>query len=196
MARVDDVAAALLSRTGPITAMKLQKLVYYVQAWHVAEFGEPAFEEPIEAWKDGPVIRRLFEQHRGVRRITAWSSGDGSELPPSIWRIVVHVAQAYGRCTAEELSAVAHRERPWRRARGNLLPEAASTAVINLEDMAMCYRRQGGGSGERMVRYSIASARLEGASDPTNDEVDVLLAVAEGRVPVEDAVAQALAAYR
>lgn len=44
---VDDVAAALLARTGSITTMKLQKLVFYSQAWHLAFTGGPLFPETI-----------------------------------------------------------------------------------------------------------------------------------------------------
>jgi uncharacterized phage-associated protein len=36
-------------------AMRLQKLLYYVQAWHLAVTDEPLFPEQIKAWKDGPV---------------------------------------------------------------------------------------------------------------------------------------------
>ena len=34
MIDVSDVAAALIERAGPMGAMKLMKLTYYVQAWH------------------------------------------------------------------------------------------------------------------------------------------------------------------
>ncbi len=64
---VDDVAAALLAAAGQMTAMKLQKLAYYVQSWHLVRHGRPAFADPIEAWADGPVVRRLFDRHRGRR---------------------------------------------------------------------------------------------------------------------------------
>lgn len=52
---MDDVAAAILERTGPLDTFKLQKLVYYAQAWHLVWDNEPLFEEPIEA---GPEARR------------------------------------------------------------------------------------------------------------------------------------------
>lgn len=55
MAEVNDVAAALLSQTGQITTMKLQKLVYYAQAWHLVFHSEPLFADTIEAWPQGPV---------------------------------------------------------------------------------------------------------------------------------------------
>jgi len=196
MAPVDDVAAAVLARTGPVTAMQLQKLVYYVQAWHLAEHDQPAFDEPIEAWKDGPVVRRLFERHRGRRTVGNWPAGNAAELPHTVQEIVDRVARVYGRLTGDQLSDLAHRELPWRQARGRTPDARRSNATIDPATMRDFYRRQAGGSAETMVRYAVASARLEGASEPSREELDTLLAVAEGRVEVEQALAEVLAPYR
>jgi uncharacterized phage-associated protein len=43
--------------------MKLQKLVYYAQAWALVWDDEPIFDEEIEAWANGPVVRGLYEAH-------------------------------------------------------------------------------------------------------------------------------------
>ncbi len=64
MSTADDVARYVLDRHA-MTAMKMQKLVYYAQAWTLARTGEPLFDEPIEAWVNGPVVRALYDQHRG-----------------------------------------------------------------------------------------------------------------------------------
>jgi len=64
-ASVFDVALAILQKHGPMTAMKLQKLVYYCQAWHLVWEGRPMFRERIEAWASGPVVPELYEAHRG-----------------------------------------------------------------------------------------------------------------------------------
>jgi uncharacterized phage-associated protein len=45
--------------------MKLQKLLYYCQGWHLAWDGEPLFGEEFEAWLSGPVCRELYELHKG-----------------------------------------------------------------------------------------------------------------------------------
>ncbi len=50
MANVHDVSAYILKHWGPMTAMKLQKLVYYSQAWGLVWDEEPLFPERIEAW--------------------------------------------------------------------------------------------------------------------------------------------------
>ncbi|WP_218124294.1 Panacea domain-containing protein [Chitinophaga filiformis] len=46
----------------------MQKLVYYAQAWHLVAFLTPLFEEDIEAWTHGPVIRSLYRRFKdGLR---------------------------------------------------------------------------------------------------------------------------------
>ncbi|RZK27839.1 MAG: DUF4065 domain-containing protein, partial [Hymenobacter sp.] len=62
---VIDVAAYCLERQGPLGAMKLQKLVYYCQAWHLVVFNAPLYLEEIQAWAYGPVVYELYKQHRG-----------------------------------------------------------------------------------------------------------------------------------
>lgn len=46
-----------------ISNLKLQKLVYYAQAWHLAIHGTPLFEEDFEAWVHGPVIPSLYQKY-------------------------------------------------------------------------------------------------------------------------------------
>ena len=44
----------------PITNLKLQKLLYYAHAWFLAANNKPLFEEDIEAWPWGPVVRNIY----------------------------------------------------------------------------------------------------------------------------------------
>ncbi len=63
MATVFDVAAYILEQYSAIPTMKLQKLIYYCQAWSLVWDEEPLFSEDIEAWANGPVVRSLYEAH-------------------------------------------------------------------------------------------------------------------------------------
>lgn len=71
MASVFDVAVAILEKSGPMTAMKLQKLVYYCQAWHLVWEDKPMFPERIEAWASGPIVPDLYAAHKGKFKICA-----------------------------------------------------------------------------------------------------------------------------
>lgn len=65
MAQIADVAAYILDKCGRMTVMKLQKLTYYSQAWHLVWTEKPLFDNRIEAWANGPVVRELYNLHRG-----------------------------------------------------------------------------------------------------------------------------------
>jgi uncharacterized phage-associated protein len=49
----------------PSTQLKLQKLVYYSEAWHLAYFERPLIPEDFEAWVHGPVVRSLWDHYKG-----------------------------------------------------------------------------------------------------------------------------------
>src|SRR3989344_7670488 len=48
----------------PITNKKLQKLVYYAQAWSLVLNDRKLFNEPIEAWVHGPAVRSLYVKYK------------------------------------------------------------------------------------------------------------------------------------
>ena len=53
----DWILSQLNSNSGDtISPLKLQKLLYYCQAWHYTIFNEVLFDERIEAWTHGPVV--------------------------------------------------------------------------------------------------------------------------------------------
>ena len=117
MATAHDVAAHVLSRTGTITPMKLQKLVYYSQAWHLVWEERLLFPERIEAWANGPVVRDLYDAHRGQYQVGAWPLGDAAALDASERESIDVVVDEYGRLSGHDLSELTHREPPWRDAR-------------------------------------------------------------------------------
>ncbi|MHB1772042.1 MAG: Panacea domain-containing protein [Acidimicrobiales bacterium] len=131
MVTVDDVAAAVLERTGPIDTFKLQKLVYYCQAWHLVWDDEPLFMERIEAWAGGPVVRALYDVHRGKYAASDWPAGDPANLTESELETVEVVVDAYGKLTGRQLSQLTHAEAPWRDARGDLAPGERGNRVID-----------------------------------------------------------------
>jgi len=81
---VYDVAKYILDKLGMITTMKLQKLVYYSQAWSLVWDEAPLYEEEIQAWSNGPVIPKLYYYHRGNYYITNLPLGKLTALTSSI----------------------------------------------------------------------------------------------------------------
>ena len=120
MASAHDVAAYILKKCRPMSAMKLQKLVFYSQAWHLVWDEEPLFKERIEAWANGPVVRELYAVHRGKFTVSSWPKGDPKRLTKDQKESVDAILRHYGNKSAFWLSEATHREAPWRDARGDL----------------------------------------------------------------------------
>lgn len=138
-ANVYDVAAYILEQKGSIPAIKLQKLVYYSQAWSLVWDENPLFEEPIEAWRYGPVIPKLYESHKGQYKVDNIPEGDPQKLTPEQKETIDAVLEFYGEKSSQWLSDLTHQEEPWIKARKGLSPSDAGDQEITQESMAEYY---------------------------------------------------------
>jgi uncharacterized phage-associated protein len=113
-----------------VTHLKVQKLVYYAQGWSLAIFGEPLFNEDLQAWSHGPVARSIWNEFKD----SSWNALP--ELKTTRKIVAPHssllesVQQQYGIYSAKRLESMTHKEPPWREARGNLPPEARCENTI------------------------------------------------------------------
>ena len=142
MISVFDVAAYILESKGEMTTMKLQKLCYYCQAWSLVWDEEPLFDEDIQAWLNGPVIPRLFYEHKGLYKITRarLDRGDSSLLSQTQLDTINAVLTYYGDRSAHWLIALTHSEDPWIEARrGVSQTDTRTTKGISLASMANYY---------------------------------------------------------
>lgn len=139
MANVDDVAAAVLRRTGAIDTFKLEKLVYYCQAWHLVWEDAPLYQARIEAWANGPVIRKLYAHHRGKYRVSSWEWGNARNLSAEEASTVDRVVEYYNKYDGWQLAQITHNERPWIAARGGLPPGEPGNREITTESMRDYY---------------------------------------------------------
>ena len=137
-ASAHDVAAAILKKLGPMTAMKLEKLMYYCQAWSLVWDEEPMFQERIEAWAGGPVVPALYYRHRGQFQIDNWE-GNSDILTPKQRETIDGVLNYYGNKPSQWLSDLTHKEDPWLRARAGLAPLERGNREITLASMAEYY---------------------------------------------------------
>jgi uncharacterized phage-associated protein len=51
-----------------VSPLKLQKLLYFLNGWHLAITGVPAIDEPFEAWEYGPVVGSIYHQFKDFGR--------------------------------------------------------------------------------------------------------------------------------
>jgi uncharacterized phage-associated protein len=178
MMSANDVASVILARAGSWTdAEKLQKLLYYVQAWHLAVTNEPLFSEQIKAWKDGPVVPQVWHSRQEkATRLAAKQHVEDIQLDEMTSDLIDLVLVNYGSMTGDQLSALTHVEEPWRSARGDLPDDAECRDPISTEQMATFYRshRLLGGSTAADLAAGGIHLRDHGASGPV--DVDFLLA--------------------
>jgi uncharacterized phage-associated protein len=126
-----------------LTHLKLQKLVYYAQAWHLAMYQQPLFSNRIEAWLHGPVCREIYDRFRHL----SWNPIPASLAYINIDRHLDHetiafldeIWEVYGQYSATRLEQMTHEEEPWIEARKNVLPGNPSQAAIGEETMARYY---------------------------------------------------------
>ena len=148
MVSAHDVAAYILEQQGPLSAMKLQKLVYYAQAWSTVWDDKPLFSEPIEAWANGPVVRELYDLHRGQFEVRGWPRGNPRALDEEQRSTVDAVLGYYGGRNAQTLSDMTHSEDPWRLARRGLPEGERGNRVISLASMSEYYSSLPADGGE------------------------------------------------
>lgn len=129
MFKANQVADWFLARTDAqsgdtISHLKLQKLVYYAQAWHYTIFDEPVFEEKIEAWMHGPVVRSIYERFKNIPVYGQINVQEIEfDLPILTERsidLLEEVKDLYGEHSANYLEELTHEENPWILARAGL----------------------------------------------------------------------------
>lgn len=141
---VRDVAEYILRSRGEMTAMKLQKLVYYSQAWSLVWDERPMFEEPIQAWANGPVCRSLYSAHHKQFSVVPgyiMPQHTAPNLDDRAMGTVNAVLNFYGEKSAQWLSDLTHMEAPWIKARerANVKDGEPSEEEILLSDMHEYY---------------------------------------------------------
>ncbi len=128
-----------------LSHLKLQKLIYYYQSWHVSIFNKPLFDEPIQAWCHGPVVPSIYYQYEKYKNEaipdSLNSSKDDFKVKPtdnqrSLMELILN---HYGELSASHLSDLTHKEQPWLNARGNLGTKERSQEVISMSSIINYY---------------------------------------------------------
>lgn len=138
IAKVDDVAAYIIEKEGRISTMKLQKLCYFAQGWSLSWTGQPLFNEPIEAWKYGPVVPELYLQHRRQTAVDSWE-GDARNLTPSQQLIIDAMVNHYSAMSGFEMGEITHNHDSWDQAYNQVPSWARGNTEITQESMKQTF---------------------------------------------------------
>lgn len=128
-----------------LTNKKLQKLLYYAQAWNLVLNNKKMFVEDIEAWVHGPAIPKVYGQFKefGFKDIIKKINEiEFSQLPKEEKTVLDAVWEIYGKYDADYLELLTHSEEPWQEARKNSHEYEASNETISPSKMKEYYGRQ------------------------------------------------------
>ncbi|NGX32563.1 MAG: hypothetical protein K1060chlam4_00611 [Candidatus Anoxychlamydiales bacterium] len=130
-------------KTKAVSNKKLQKLVYYSQAWSLVLNNKILFDDKIEAWIHGPVIPILYKKYKkfGFQHLSMNDHNYKPEkkIPKDILNLLNEVWRIYGKYDADYLELLTHEEDPWIITRNNIDPKVISSKTIPVDLMKIFY---------------------------------------------------------
>lgn len=136
-----------------VSHKKLQKLIYYVEAWNLVHLNNPIIDEEFEAWVHGPVVPALYQQLKEfgfnnievinndfdtvdeeIQAIIAKNSLSSNQL-----ELIYSVLKQYSGLSSLELELLSHSELPWIEAREGFAPHQSCNIIISKTRMKEFY---------------------------------------------------------
>jgi len=123
-----------------VTNLRLQRLLYFAQGWHLGLHGKPLFREPLQAWASGPVQPEVYARFLPFGAAPIVVSRLQWHPPKQIADFIAELMEVYGRFSSFDLQRIACDEEPWREARKGLAHDEPSNSVIDTATMKRVYR--------------------------------------------------------
>jgi uncharacterized phage-associated protein len=116
----------------PISNLKLQKILYFIQAYFLVEVGKPCFSDVIEAWDYCPIVPDVYREYRIYGSLNIPCTDDGSEFRyiksddyDSLNRILAEVSKN----TESQLKYITNNQSPWINARKSVDKRITNKAI-------------------------------------------------------------------
>ncbi|MDO4928621.1 MAG: DUF4065 domain-containing protein [Corynebacterium sp.] len=129
MANIRDVGQYIVELVPNVDKMKFYKLCYFSQGWSLAWTGRPLFDEPLEAWRKGPVPRTLWQSESYT--FSQVAGGDSASLTARAREIIYRVVEFYKNYDSTKLSYMSHKK-AWKEAREGVSDIARSQEILSL----------------------------------------------------------------
>lgn len=151
MIKIDGVLLSkyILKKSGKMNAIKLQKTMFFVEAFHLAIFNKSLVGENFEAWVNGPVLRSVYNEYKSQSKASYIISVPEFD-ETSFWRQFENPKQLYtidkvieylNRFDSRSLSESSHRHLPWKEAREGLTANEKSDDPISKDLIRKYYRK-------------------------------------------------------
>ncbi len=146
----------ILQRGGAMSHLKLQKLLFYVQALHLAYFEQPIITDDFEAWLHGPVSRTVFNQVKDLSVLhneimfdtNEWQKGYTPDIiiegmvTEDQKELIDEVIDKYSTLTSSQLENLTHSEQPWIDARKGYGIADKCNVVIPKDEIMKFYKKE------------------------------------------------------
>lgn len=99
----------------PVSNLKLQKLLYFIQAEFLVRKGVPCFHEDFEAWDFGPVSPQVYRKYKiyGSSNIPYSGVLLSGRIAPEDKEIINGIITTCSKYSASQLVEITHRQTPW-----------------------------------------------------------------------------------
>jgi len=130
---------------GPLTNKKLQKLLFYSQAWNLVFNKKKLFSEDIEAWVHGPTVPIVYVEYKdfGSRPISKdIDTSEFDKINKIEKKLLDEIWDVYGKYDGDYLEELTHNEEPWQKARKGLEIDESSNNTIDEDVMGEYYTQR------------------------------------------------------
>lgn len=114
-----DIAAYVVKRchetNTTVSNLKLQKILYFIQAEFLVKKDVPCFEQNIEAWAFGPVVPEVYHKYKiyGGAAIPFSEEANYVNISKGDRILINLMVTACARYSAAQLVKITHRQLPW-----------------------------------------------------------------------------------
>jgi uncharacterized phage-associated protein len=103
--------------------LRLQKLLYFIQAQFLFRKGEPCFEEDLEAWMFGPVVPSVYNRYKkyGSNAIPAPDMTNNAGIKPEDLAMIRGVVEQLRSHSDQNLLYMTRGQDPWIHAQNGII---------------------------------------------------------------------------
>ncbi len=150
MEKKDPILTAeyILHKSEEINHLKVQKILYFLEGYHLAVFGKSLIEGQFQAWKYGPVVPEVYQQYK--TNSILYNNIKKQELSDcfvcglsgeQLW-LVNYVIDVCNKFDADMLRDITHQQIPWVDARQGLNENENSNRIISKKQIQQWFKKE------------------------------------------------------
>lgn len=115
-----------------ISNLRLQKLLYFIQAQFLVAHHEPCFSDRIEAWDFGPVVPNVYHEYKifGSSNIPARQNNNSNTICKNDCTLIDNILQQASKYSTSQLVSITHNQKPWKNAYTRIYDNEITNADI------------------------------------------------------------------